>query len=121
MGVWNADDRRRFFQVLNDASTGRVSDYGCKISWTEAGKAQTTFSLIVEEPGKEGTTFKTFVPVLIIGSQAEAMAERLEAGGYVMISGKLAYKAGKTKEAGKLHVVCFGVEILATSPTEAAV
>jgi hypothetical protein len=49
------------------------------------------------------------------------MAERLEAGGYVMISGKLAYKAGKTKEAGKLHVVCFGVEILATSPTEAAV
>jgi single-stranded DNA-binding protein len=94
--------------------SGRVSDYGPKLSYTEAGKPQTTFTLIVEDG-----SFKTFVPVLILGSQAEHCAETLEAGALVLINGKLAYKSGKIKGSGKLIVTAFGVEII--SPVSAPV
>jgi single-stranded DNA-binding protein len=79
----------------------RVSNYGPRISWTEQGKAQTTL------------TFKTFVPVLIVGGQAEHYAKTLEGGQLIAVSGKLAYRAGKTKDAGKSVVTCFTVEVLA--------
>jgi len=46
--------------------SGKVSDYGPKLTYSEAGKPQTTFTLIVEEPGPTGT-FKTFVPVVLVG------------------------------------------------------
>jgi single-stranded DNA-binding protein len=87
--------------------TGHVSDYGPKISWTEAGKLQTTFTLVVEEGA-----FRTFIPVLVVGQNAEAAAETLEPGELVALSGKLQWKAGKSKDAGKLVVVCYGVEVL---------
>ena len=98
--------------------SGRISDDGPKIGWTESGKPQTTFTLIVEEPGREGSPFKTFVPVCLIGAKAEEAAETLEANTVVLVTGKLAYKAGKTKDSGKLTVLCFGVEVL--SPTAPA-
>lgn len=79
---------------------GHVSDYGPKISWTEAGKPQTTFTLVVEEPGREGATFNTFVPVCVVGSRAEEAADTLFSGAVVLVGGKLAYGAGKTKDAG---------------------
>jgi hypothetical protein len=60
--------------------SGRISDHGPKSSWTEQGKGQCTFTLIVEEPGREGATFKTFVPICIVGPQAEHYAETLEVG-----------------------------------------
>jgi single-stranded DNA-binding protein len=98
----------------------RVSDYGPKISWTDQGKPQTAFTLVVEEPGK-AAGFKTFFPVLIVGAQAELVAETLEAGSLVLINGKLAYRAGKIKGSGKLIVTAFGVEIISpvSAPTTA--
>jgi single-stranded DNA-binding protein len=92
--------------------SGKLSDYGCKITWTEQEKPQTSFALISEEPGREGTTFKTFVPVRLVGMQAEYWAETLEAGDLVLVGGKLNYKAGKTKDASTLVVTCFAVERL---------
>ena len=98
--------------------SGRVSDFGCKLTYTTAGKPQTAFTLVVEEPGKaEG--FKTFIPVLIVGAQAELVAGTLEAGALVPISGKLAYEAGNIKGAGKLIVMAFGVEIISPVPEPA--
>jgi single-stranded DNA-binding protein len=95
---------------------GTVGQYGAKISWTEKAKPQTSLTLVMENPGKDGTTYKTFIPVLIVGSRSEEYAESLEAGDLLAIeSGKLAYKAGKTKESGKLVVVTFDVERLSTS------
>ena len=101
-----------------------MGHYGVKISWTDGGKPQTSLTLVVENPGKVGATYKTFIPVLIIGAHAEAYAETLEPGDVLAIeSGKLAYKAGKTKDSGKLVVVCFDVERLSASlalPVESA-
>jgi single-stranded DNA-binding protein len=95
---------------------GTVGQYGVKIAWTDGGKSQITLTVIVEEPGKEKTTYKTFIPVLIVGPCAEKAAETLEPGDLIAIEGKLAYKAGKTKDAGKLVVVTFSVERLAAAP-----
>jgi single-stranded DNA-binding protein len=95
--------------------SGAIGQYGVKIAYTEQAKPQTSFTLIVEEPGREGATFKTFVPICIVGPQAEHYAEILEAGDLVMVSGKLQYKSGRTKESGKLLVTCFAVERLASA------
>jgi single-stranded DNA-binding protein len=94
---------------------GTVGQYGAKISWSEGGKLQTSLTLVTEEPGKEGT-YKTFIPVLIVGNRSEECAETLEAGDLIAIEhGKLSYKAGRTKDSGKLVVVTFSVERLAAA------
>jgi single-stranded DNA-binding protein len=96
---------------------GTAGQYGVKIAWTKGGKPRSSLTVIVEEPGKDKATYKTFIPVLIVGSRAEEAAETLEPGGLIAIeSGKLAYKAGETKDSGKLMVVAFNVERLAAAP-----
>jgi single-stranded DNA-binding protein len=99
--------------------SGAVSSYGAKLTYTEQAKPQCSFTLVCEEPGREGATFKTFIPVLIIGAQAEATAETLEPGAVVLLEGKLSYRAGKTKDGGKLVVTCFTVEVLRPATVEA--
>ena len=84
--------------------SGRVSDYGPKISWSEAGEPSCTFTVIVPDG-----SFKTFVTVCCVGPKAEEVCERLEPGIYVEVSGKLGYRASKTKGDGKLVVMCFDV------------
>jgi single-stranded DNA-binding protein len=98
--------------------SGAVGQYGAKISWTETGKPQTSFTLVCEEPGKEGATYRTFIPVLVVGNRAEEYAETLEPGDSCLIEGRLTYRAGKTKDAGKLVVACFGVERLTPATVE---
>jgi single-stranded DNA-binding protein len=63
--------------------------------------------------------FKTFLPVQVYGAQAEALAETLQPGDVVLLDGKLACRAGKTKDSGKLVVVCSAVEILIQATTPA--
>jgi primosomal replication protein N len=92
--------------------SGTIGQYGINIEWTAAGKPQTSLTLVCEEEGKVSTTFRTFIPVLIVGTQAEALAETLEPGDVVLLAGQLAYKAGTPRDAGKLMVVCCGVERL---------
>jgi Single-strand binding protein family len=88
---------------------GRVSEYGAKISWTEQGKPQTSFTLIYEKEGG----FKTFVPILVVGAKSETLAEMLEPHEFVLLEGSLSYRKGRTKDAGRLEVVCFDVGRLA--------
>jgi hypothetical protein len=92
--------------------SGTISDWGVKLSYTEQSKPQLSFSLVVSEAGREEATFRTFVPVLIMGPQAEPLAETLDAHDYVLIEGKLMFKSGKTKDSGKLVVLGSGVEVL---------
>jgi single-stranded DNA-binding protein len=87
---------------------GRCSQYGPKISWTEQGKPQTTFTLVLEKDGG----YKTFVPILVVGAKSESVAETLQGDDLVMLEGSLSWKAGKTKDAGKFQVVCFDVQRL---------
>jgi len=98
--------------------SGQVSEYGMTLVYTEAGKPQATFTLVCEEAARDGGTFKTFLPVVMVGAQAEAMADTLEAGEMVVLKGKLSYQRGKGKDSGKLAVTCFAVERL-SQPTEA--
>jgi single-stranded DNA-binding protein len=88
---------------------GHVSSYGPKISWTESGKPQTAFTLVLEKAG-----YKTFVPCLCVGMKAEQVAETMNGGDFVLVDGSLSWKAGRgSQEAGRLQVVCFEVERLA--------
>jgi single-stranded DNA-binding protein len=100
--------------------SGRVSDYGPKISWSEQGKPTTTFTLIVQEQVRE-SVYKTFVSVCCMGPRAEEVCERLEPGAFVQIEGKLGYRAGKTKGDGRLVVLCFDVEPLSCQGSAQAV
>jgi single-stranded DNA-binding protein len=93
---------------------GEIGQYGVKISYTETVKPQTSFTLVCTEAGKSGG-FKAFIPVLIVGPQAEPLAESLEPGDLVLLEGRLAYRKGKTKDSGRLEVVCFGVSRLASA------
>jgi single-stranded DNA-binding protein len=90
---------------------GEIGQYGVKISWTETGKPQTSFTLVCSEATKSGA-FKSFISVVVVGPQAETMAETLEAGDLVLLEGKLQYKPGRMKEAGKLVVTTFAVQRL---------
>jgi single-stranded DNA-binding protein len=99
--------------------SGVIGQYGVKIEWTVAGKPQTAFTLVCEEEGKVSTTFRTFIPVLIVGAQAESLAESLEAWDHVLLEGKLMFQSGKTEESGKLKVLAFGVEVLRPARVEA--
>ncbi len=82
-------------------------------------EAATDLHATVEETGREGSTFKTFVPGCMIGARAEEAGERLGDGAPVLVTGKLAYKAGQAKDSGKLMVMCFGVELGSSTPVRA--
>ena len=99
--------------------SGTISQYGVKLTYTQQAKPQLSFSLVCEEPGRDGYTFKTFVPCVVVGPQAEVLAERLEPNDMVLLEGKLSYRAGKTKESGKLVVMGFAVEVLRPAMVDA--
>jgi single-stranded DNA-binding protein len=91
--------------------SGEVSSYGPKISWTESGKPQTAFTLVLDKAG-----YKTFIPCLCVGTKAPEVAETINSGDLLLVEGSLSWKAGRgSQEAGKLQVVCFDVERLQDS------
>jgi single-stranded DNA-binding protein len=93
--------------------SGEVSSYGPRIQWTEGGKPQTSLTLVLDKAG-----YKTFIPCLVVGNKAEEVAETINGGDYLIIEGSLSWKAGRSKDAGKLQVVTFDVERIATSPSD---
>lgn len=101
--------------------SGVISDYGVKLSYTELSKPQLSFSLTVSAPGRDGAVHRTFVQILVVGAQAEPLAETLEPGDYCLIEGKLAWKSGKSKDAGKLVIACYGVEVLTRATVAPAI
>jgi single-stranded DNA-binding protein len=90
--------------------SGEVRSYGPRIQWTQAGKAQTSLTLVLEKAG-----YHTYIPCLIVGNKAEEVAETINGGDYLIVEGSLSWKAGRTKEAGKLQVVAFDVERITES------
>lgn len=100
--------------------SGTIGQYGVKLSYYKQAKPQLSFSLTVAETGYDGATFRTFVPYVVVGPQAEALAETLEPGDVVLLEGKLSYRSGKTKESGKLVATCFAVEVLGRAPLSTA-
>jgi single-stranded DNA-binding protein len=97
--------------------SGRISDYGPKLRYLESGKPKLSFTVLVDEPSRDGRTFVLYVPVTVYGAQCEPLAETLEPNDFVLIIGKLAWTKKPTKagEKASLAVTCFNVEKLASS------
>jgi single-stranded DNA-binding protein len=70
---------------------GRCSEYGPKLTYSEDAKPTCSFTLIYEEAGRDGGSYRTYIPISIVGGKAESVAESLEAGGLVLVEGKLSY------------------------------
>jgi hypothetical protein len=104
---------------MNTASlVGRISERGVRLDYTpERAKPQLSFSLTVMELGRDGISRPTYIPVMVVGDHSERLAEVLEPHDLISIaSGKLSWKAGRTKDSGKLQVVTFNVEVLDHTP-----
>jgi hypothetical protein len=96
---------------------GRISERGVRLDYTpERAKPQLNFSLTVMEMGRDGIARPTYIPCMVVSDNAERLAEVLEPHELISITaGKLSWKSGKTRDAGRLQVVCFDVERLSTS------
>ena len=101
------------------ALCGRVTDTGVKLTYLPSGSPEMKCTLVVEEPSKDGQqTFRLFVPVMVYGAKAEALAETLEPGDLVTVQGKLGWRASPAtkmhpKPSGKLMVLAWQIERLA--------
>jgi single-stranded DNA-binding protein len=98
--------------------SGRISDYGPKLRYLESGKPELALTLCCDEPSRDGRMFTVYVPVLVYGNQCESLAETLEAGDVVLVTGKLAWTKKTTKDGEKsgLAVTTFAVEVLSRLP-----
>jgi single-strand DNA-binding protein len=101
---------------------GKVTD-GPKLTYSSEGTPQCSFTLIVEEPGRDGTSFKVFVPVEVFGKQAEPVAEEVNAGDIVLVDGKLKWKSWLDKQGqkqGRLGVMAWAVNVLQAAAVAAS-
>jgi single-strand DNA-binding protein len=94
---------------------GTVTDEGPRLTYAEHGTPQCSFMLLVAEPGKEGATFKLYVPVDIFGDRAESVAETIQNGDVVLVDGKLRWRSWIDKKTGqkegKLAVLAWSVQV----------
>jgi single-stranded DNA-binding protein len=92
---------------------GRVSKAGPKLTYAASGTPTCSFVVEVDELGKGGEVFTTYLPAEISGKYAEAVAAEVEPGDEVMISGKLKYRSGvdpKTQmKISKLIISTWGI------------
>jgi single-stranded DNA-binding protein len=87
---------------------GPVGTRGVKLSYSEQAVPTCTFWLEVEEPGKGGQLYTSYIPVEVTGKYAEDAAATLEPGDEVLLDGWLKYRSTvspQTQEkAGRLVV-----------------
>ncbi len=102
---------------------GRVTEAGPKLTYSSDGSPQCIFTLLLEEPAKDGTMFKLFVPVEVFGKQAEPVAEQINAGDTVLIDGKLKWKSWIDKQGekqGRLGIMAWQVSLVGTTAPAAS-
>lgn len=93
---------------------GRVSKNGPKLTYAASGTPTCSFVVEVDELGKGGEVFITYLPVEISGKYAEAASAEVEPGDEVQLSGKLKYKSAvdpKTQtKTSKLIISTWGIQ-----------
>ena len=92
---------------------GRLTEDGCRLTYTADGTPHTSFSLLLEEASKQGHTYKLYIPIDLFGDKAEQAAETLNVGDLVLVDGKLQWKSwlDRTGEKhGRLVVLAWKVE-----------
>jgi single-stranded DNA-binding protein len=94
--------------------SGWVSEYGPTLRYLESGNPELPMTILVDEVGRDGRTYPLFCPVVVYGHPCEALAEGLEGGDLVLVTGRLAWAKRSTKagENAGLAVTCFNVETL---------
>ena len=70
-----------------------VGERGVRLTYDERAIPTCAFTLEVDEPGKEGQIYTAYLPIEIVGKDAEAAAARLEPGDDVMLDGRLKDKS----------------------------
>lgn len=85
---------------------GKVGDRGVEVQFLPTGTACATFTLVVQEPGKEGERYSTYVSCEVYGKNAEAAGE-LEVGDMVLLDGRLRWRKGDEGKEGRLVVAGF--------------
>jgi single-stranded DNA-binding protein len=106
--------------MMNHVSLlGKVTAAGVKLTYSERGTPECRWTLMLEETGPEGQSFKTFIPCHSFGKSAEAIAEQIDPGDWVLISdGKLKVRQW-TNQAGekerRLEVLTWAVQVIALS------
>jgi single-stranded DNA-binding protein len=103
---------------------GRLTEASVKLAYRENGTPEARWTLMLQDMGKDGGTFKLFCPLVAYGAKAEECAERLEPGDLVTVQGKLGWhKPPASKRdpepVGKLTVLAWQVEKIET-PAPAA-
>jgi single-stranded DNA-binding protein len=102
---------------------GRVSKTGPRLTYASSGTPTCSLVVEVDELGKGGAVFTTYLPAEVTGKYAEAVAAEVEAGDEVQILGKLKYKSVvdvKTSlKVSKLIISTWGISqrIPASPPT----
>jgi single-stranded DNA-binding protein len=76
-----------------------------RVTFTDAGTQQVSFTLACTETNPAGQAFTLFVPVECYG-QVASVAESLSAGDPVLVSGKLKWTSYVTKNGAKKANLC---------------
>jgi single stranded DNA-binding protein len=102
---------------------GRLTAEGPKLTYSPEGTPQCTFTVRIEEAGKDGATFKVFVPIDVFGAHAEWVAAHVNAGALVLVDGKLKWRSWVDKQGQKQgKLVLMGWQVTLVQPaTPAAV
>jgi len=78
--------------------------------------ATCSFWLQVDEPGKDGAVYSSYIPVEVTGKNAEDAAEQLHAGDTVLIDGKLKYKSTGTRDGKKTGTIVVSTWFVTKAP-----
>jgi single-stranded DNA-binding protein len=79
-------------------------------------KIQTSFTLRYEQPYGQGQVSKLFLPVDVLPSKSEAIAEAIADGDLVLVDGSLKWRSWIDKKSGakqgKLAILAWSVSVL---------
>jgi single-stranded DNA-binding protein len=98
---------------------GRVTTAGPKLTYPEklGGHPTCSFWVQVDEPGKDGQIYSSYLPVEITGKHAEDVASELNPGDEVCLDGKLKYKTTIGKDGHKRGSVIVTAWFVTRAPT----
>lgn len=93
---------------------GTVSDL--KVMPDYEMKLQTSFTLRYEQPYGQGQLSKLFLPIDVLSSKSEAIAEAINDGDLVIVDGSLKWRSWVDKKSGekqgKLAILAWNVTVL---------
>src|SRR5262249_14207884 len=79
-------------------------------------KIQTSFTLRYEQPYGQGQVSKLFLPIDVVPSKAESIAEAINDGDVVLVDGSLKWRSWIDKKSGqkegKLAILAWNVSVL---------